>query len=148
MILNTTLTLVICVLEAVRGIPKFYEGRVTTREQLWRKGLRIFSPYRADDASSSHNLNFVTAKCTDINQGKMVPECQLSENSILVASCCCCIFGFTICVFVLPCVHVSSDIANVRAKIKFLVQATMQVETHPCSSSIFITSTQKQTKKY
>lgn len=31
------------------------------------KGLRIFSPYRADDASSSHNLNFVTAKCTDIN---------------------------------------------------------------------------------
>ena len=42
MILNTTLTLVICVLEAVRGIPKFYEGRVT-REQLWRKkGLRIF----------------------------------------------------------------------------------------------------------
>ena len=44
MILNTTSTLVICVLEAVRGIPKFYEGRVTTREQLWRKRSSHFFP--------------------------------------------------------------------------------------------------------
>ena len=50
----------------------------------------------------------------------MVPECQLSENSILVASCCCCTFGFTICVFVVQSVHVSSDKAKVRAKITFL----------------------------